>query len=161
MTFHPCPLSRHWPQTQTAVSMPQQDPSKVVDDMLETAHLPSAEELPLPWPRRAWEWMEPNRKTPCSACKKHDALPLLGSNRIACLDYKMKQIMSEEKSTNHTGRDFVQGHFRWAIRIDEFLLLVVWLSWWQCPLCNHWDLYACDHKCLLERAQSSNLGISI
>lgn len=31
--------------------------------------------------------MEPNRKSPCSACKKHDALPLLSPDSIACLDY--------------------------------------------------------------------------
>lgn len=121
MTFHPCPLSRHWPQTQTAVSMPRRDPLKVVDDKLETADLSLAKELLLPWFWNAWELMEPNRKTPCSACKKHDALPLLSSNRIACLDYKMKQIMSEEKKKYKPHfRDFVQDHFRWAIRIDEF-----------------------------------------
>lgn len=76
--------------------MPQQDPLKAVDDTLETVHL-SVKELSLPWPRSTWELMEPNWKTPCSACKKHDALPLLSSNRIACLDYKMRQTMSEEK----------------------------------------------------------------
>lgn len=39
----------------------------------------------------------PCRKTPRSACKKRDALPLLSSSRTACLDSKMRQTLSEEK----------------------------------------------------------------
>lgn len=39
---------------------------------------------------------------------------------LPCLDYKMKQIKEKKKNTNHTFRNFVQGHFRWAIRIYEF-----------------------------------------
>lgn len=84
-TFHPCPRSRRWPQTQTAVWTPRQDPWKAVDDKLEIASLSSVKELSLPWAWNTWELMEPNRKTPCSACKKHDALPLLSCTRLALL----------------------------------------------------------------------------
>lgn len=44
-----------------------------------------------------WELVEPNQEAPCSACKKHDALPPLSSSRIACVDCNMRQIMSGEK----------------------------------------------------------------
>lgn len=55
--------------------MPQQDPWKAAGDMYVGDGALVCEGTLTSMAPSAWELMEPNRKTPCSACKKHDALP--------------------------------------------------------------------------------------